>query len=232
MIVDIFIRTYSKDLEWLRYCLRSINKYVSGHRNVIISIPQSEKCMIDHWGLTRESVIGWNPVTKDGYIDQQIDKLLAYKRTNADYILFVDSDVCFFRPTDVRVEYFRDGKPLLMKTRYGLVGDAICWQKCTSEILGFNVEYEYMRRIPWLYSASTLARLDAKVNCHKLASLHRLSEFNLIGAFVDNHEPETYYIIDTEKDPIPPACAKQLWSWSGCNDEDKKEMEMYLNENN
>lgn len=232
MIVDVFIRTYSKDLEWLKYCLRSITKYVSGHRNVIISIPQSEKYLIDSWGLTRETVTGWNPVANNGYIDQQIDKLMAYKRTDADYILFVDSDVCFFRPIDVCSEYFRHGKPILMKTRYGLVGDAICWQKCTSDILGFNVDYEYMRRIPWLYSTSTLARLDEKVNCYQLAPLERLSEFNLIGAFIDKYEPDLYQIIDTEKDTIPPACAKQLWSWSGCNDEDKKQMEEYLNEAN
>jgi hypothetical protein len=228
MLVDIFIRTYAKDLEWLKYCLRSIHKYVDGYRDIIISIPDKDAHLLKEFNLTKERVVSWKPKSKDGYIDQQINKLMAHTLTDADYILYVDSDVCFYRQIDVAKEYFVNGKPYLMKTNYNLVGDAICWKKPTEEILGFELEYEYMRRIPCLYSIITLASLDKLVNCSKLAKLNRLSEFNLIGAYVDHYENHLYHIIDTEKDEIPKECAKQLWSWSGCNEEDRQKMEELL----
>lgn len=228
MIVDIFIRTYSKDLQWLKYCLRSISKYVTGHRNIIICIPQDEKHLMDSWNLTNEKVYGWIPLTDDGYIDQQISKLMAHEYTDADYILYVDSDVCFFRHTDVSKEYFVNEKPILMKTRYELVGDAICWKECTENILNKEIKFEYMRRIPWLYSTDTTRAICHYYDYRELAKLKRLSEFNLMGAYIDLYQQDKYHIIDTEKDSIPPACAKQLWSWSGCTDEDKNQMEEYL----
>jgi len=228
MTIDIFIRTYKNDLEWLKYCLKSINKFVTGHQSIIISIPEGEKHLIDSWNLTSEKVIGWNPTTDNGYIDQQINKLLAYKSTNADYILFVDSDCIFKEPVNIQEHYFMDNLPYLMKTRYELVGDAICWKETTESIIGQPLEYEYMRRIPCLFRSQTLKNLDLYVNCGGLAERSRLSEFNLIGAYIDLFEKENYRIIDTEKEPIPSDCARQMWSWSGCNNEDRKQIEEYL----
>lgn len=229
MTVDIFIRTYKNDLEWLKYCLKSINKYVTGYRNIIISIPQNDKHLLDSWNLTIEKVASWNPTTDNGYIDQQINKLLAYQTTDANYILFVDSDCIFKEPVNVQEHYFMDNIPYLMKTRYELVGDAICWKETTESIIGKPLEYEYMRRIPCLYRSETLKDLDLYVNCIGLASRDRLSEFNLIGAYIDLFEKEKYRIIDTEKEPIPTDCARQMWSWGGLTNEVKQEICNYLN---
>ena len=35
-IIDIFIRTYSKDLQWLTNPLQSIHKFCKGFNNIII----------------------------------------------------------------------------------------------------------------------------------------------------------------------------------------------------
>jgi hypothetical protein len=227
--IDIFIRTYSKDLEWLAYCLKSIDKFVTGHRNIIISIPEQEKHLLKPFNLTKELIVAWKPTTDNGYIDQQINKLLAYKYTDADYILFVDSDCLFKEPVNVQDHYFMDNLPYLMKTRYELVGDAICWKEATQDIIGKELEYEYMRRIPCLFRTETLKSLDLYVNCLGLAGLSRLSEFNLIGAYIDFFEKESYKIIDTEKEPIPADCAMQLWSWGGLTNEVKEKLCSYLN---
>jgi hypothetical protein len=223
-MIDIFIRTYSKDLPFLAYCLKSISKYVTGYRDIIICIPENEKHLLAGWNLTKEKVIGWNPTTKNGYIDQQINKLLSYHLTDAEYILFVDSDVCFNRPVDVREEYFVNGKPYLMKTRYELVGDAICWKQPTEEILNINLDFEYMRRIPLMFKSDTLRLLDEQVDCLSLASRERLSEFNIIGAYAAINQESEYYIIDTETDTFPSECAKQGWSWGGLTPEIKEQL--------
>ena len=35
-MTDIFIKTYPGDFIWLKYCIRSIEKFVTGFRNIII----------------------------------------------------------------------------------------------------------------------------------------------------------------------------------------------------
>lgn len=227
MTTDIFIRTYDKDLEWLKYCLRSVAKFVTGHRRIIISIPAGQKHLLDKWNLTQETVIEWVPACDNGYIDQQINKLMAYTLTDAEYILFVDSDVCFTRPVHVS-EYFKAGKPIVLKTRYESVGDASCWKAPTEVILGVPVEFEYMRRLPILYRSDTLSAIYQKINTHSLAELERLSEFNLVGAFSELYEKDSYHFIDTEKEQFPPNSVRQGWSWGGLTEEIKKELEEIL----
>lgn len=226
MTVDIFIRTYSKDLEWLKYCLKSITKYATGFRDVIICIPEHEKHLISGWGLTKEKVFKWSPVSANGYVDQQINKLSAHKFTDADYVLFIDSDTCFKKKTNV-TDYFTVAKPNLIKTRYELVGDAICWKEPTESILKTEVHYEYMRRMPLLYKTQTLKNLEFHLGGFKqIAKENKLSEFNLIGAFIELIEKdEDYHIINSEIDPLPPITINQEWSWGGLNEEIRSKLE-------
>ena len=37
---DIMIRSYWRDFAWLEYCLRSIERYCTGFRAVIVAIPK------------------------------------------------------------------------------------------------------------------------------------------------------------------------------------------------
>lgn len=225
--IDIFIRTYHKDLEFLKYCLRSIHKFVTGYNKIIICIPEEDAHLLQDWNLTQEEIILWNPVCKNGYIDQQISKLKAYEMCDADYILYVDSDVCFTTPTDLS-EFFVNDKPYLMKTRYELVGDAICWKQCTEEILGITLKYEYMRRIPIMFKRSTLTALSKHIDVLELAKRERLSEFNLIGAFAALTNLDEYHIIDTEHEALPKQVAKQFWSWGNITPKVKDELETIL----
>jgi hypothetical protein len=228
MTTDIFIRTYDNDLEWLKYCLKSIHKYVTGYRKIIICIPDNQKHLIDAWSLTQEEVHGVNKFAESGYIDQQINKIMAYKFGVADFVLFVDSDVCFKRPVHVS-EYFKDGKPIILKTRYESVGDAICWKEPTEKMLGYSVGYEYMRRLPLLYRSETLKNLNNKIELwgfgNGVSKIEKMSEFNLVGAFAEKEESEKYHFIDTEKEPLPPESVKQNWSWGGLTEDIKKELE-------
>lgn len=227
MTVDIFIRTYHKDLEWLKYCLRSIHKYVTGYRQIIISIPANEQHLLKPFNLTAERVVP-AIVGKNGYILQQVSKLTAYKETDAEYILFVDSDVCYKEPCDIS-EYFRDGKPIIFETPWELVGDAKCWRECTEEILGFSTDTEKMRRMCVMYHASTLRRIDERFSTQAFVNRKVLSEFNLVGSFAKHYEPENYYFWNTVTEPdIPPQRHRQFWSHSGLTKEEREEMERFL----
>lgn len=228
----IFIRTYAGDLEWLKYCLRSINKFCKGFSEIIITIPENQKHLIDSWNLTAEKVIAVKGYDKD-YLGQQITKLNAWRYTDADLILYVDSDCCFH--TEVTPETFmQEGKPIILKTHYSLVGDAICWQSITEKFIGFKPEYEYMRRLPLMYWSDTIKRvwqvLDLDNNAEEKIMQqpgHSFSEFNLLGYYADKYEKSNYLFIDTE-DFIPEKVLVQNHSWSGFKTGIKQELEELL----
>lgn len=236
MHVDIFIRTYSKDLPWLAYALKSIHKYVTGYRRIIIAIPEKERHLLNH--LTAETVIGVKDL-EDGYLGQQLTKMRAWRYTDADAVVFWDSDVVATRPIDVRTEYFKDGKPIIYKTRYSSInahGQACPWQPITAKAIGFVPEWEYMRRMPLVYLAKTLALCEdfmERQHSRTLASYlhaqpHRaFSEFNVLGAFAEAHEPGNYHFIDTESIDMQPCAVDQMWSWGGLTPEVMEKMRAY-----
>lgn len=233
MTTDIFIRTYEKDLGWLRYCLRSIAKYVTGYRQIIICIPDPQRKLLDPWNLTAEKIVT-SPVYKEDYLGQQISKMEAYKHTDADAIVFVDSDCCFNKPVDFSVELFEGERPIIYKTLYERVGDAICWKEITEKTLGISLEYEYMRRLPFIFLSQTLksASLYIKLKHNLEVSEYILkqpgrhfSEFNYLGAYADANENELYRFKDTEKEGYGDDYLKQNWSWGGITPEIKAELE-------
>jgi hypothetical protein len=229
MIVDIFIRTYDKDIKWLEHSLRSIQKHVTGYRNIVIAIPNAK--LLSH--LTLEKVIEVEDLA-DGYIGQQFTKLTAYQYTDADAVIFWDSDVIACEPVDVG-EWIKDGKPIIYKTPFELTQTP--WKIPTEKAVGFEVEYEYMRRLPLPYLTSTLKATCKYVeDVHKVTLKHYLnhctnrafSEFNVIGAYAERFESKNYTFIDTETVSMPKNKVRQFWSWGGITDEVMKEINTYL----
>lgn len=231
MTTDIFIRTYYKDLEWLKYCLRSIAKFTTGFRQVIICIPENQVKLLDSFGLTREKVVT-SPVYKDDYLGQQVSKMHAFKYTDADNILFVDSDMCFTGPATPET-FMQDGKPLIYKTHYSLVGDAICWKEPTEHFIRQPLAFEYMRTLPLMYRAATLVAINNTIPDLEIRVMGRnsFSEFNLIGAFAELYEPGYYSLKNTETDGVPDYPRKQAWSYGGLTPEIKNELNQLLEVN-
>jgi hypothetical protein len=238
MSTSIFIRSYRGDFQWLRYCLRSIRKFVSGFDEIALVIPTTDRgelpadvaAMADRLHLRTEQT--------HGYIDQQITKLRAHHYTTSERILFVDSDCVFFQPCTVD-DFTRDGKPLLLKTAYevfrryeietGKRQNVLCWQKITENLIGFPVEFEYMRRIPMMHLAETLACIEAQYP-HLMDKARRIrdnsfSEFNIMGAIAEKYLADHYVFSDTESEPLPPKYCEQYWSWGGMSNELKETLE-------
>jgi hypothetical protein len=218
MTTDIFIRTYHKDIEWLNYALASIHKHVRGWRNIVITIPHGQSHLLSH--LTAEQVIEVEDL-EDGYIGQQLTKMEAWKYTDADCVLFWDSDVLAKEPIDIHAEYFKDGKPILYKTKYSSL-PGCPWQAITEKALGVSLGWEYMRRMPIIHRRAALRDTvefieDAQgvsLRTYLDAQPHKaFSEFNAIGAIVDLLHMGEYTIIDTESIDMPHNKVEQFWSW-------------------
>ena len=224
MIVDIFIRTYDKDLKWLKYCLESIHKFSYGFRDIIICIPFWQQNLLQH--LTKEKIVTC-PVYKNDYIGQQISKLQAFKYTDAEYIMFLDSD-CLMTKKFCPEEYAIFGKPIILKEAYSKFEgqDVMCWKPITENILGFEVEYEYMRRHPFTYRRDTLEELYRYFPC--MEEPKELSEFNLIGAYCDKYEKDKYVFIEVGDNSLPEPNLKQYWSHSGLTEQEEQEIQLLL----
>lgn len=229
MSYSIFIKTWKDDVKWLPYTLQSIVKYGSGYDQIIIISDQS--CLEEVKQITPDycTVVGvedWS----NGYIQQQWIKLNADTWIWSDHVLFVDSDCVFHSPFSEE-SYTREGKPILLKTRYGDLGGAEKWKSITSEFVRFEVEYEYMRRLPWMYRTSSLTNFKNKYprTLNHLITIrdHGFSEFNALGAFIDKYEKDQYYISDTEV-WTPDYVAKQYRSWDGVTPEIQTEINNFL----
>lgn len=231
MSYSIFIKTWKDDVKWLPFVLESINKYAIGYSSIVIacdrSCQEAVKAIPSIVGFAKLVIVeDW----ENGYIQQQWVKLNADTFVRSDYVLFVDSDCVFYR-TFSEQNFMRDGKPVLLKTRYGNLEGAEVWKSITSSFVGFDVEYEYMRRLPWMYRTDSLTAFK-QTYPHTFGHLSSLttrdfSEFNALGAFIDKFESDLYYVSDTEV-WVPEPVAKQYWSWGGITPEIQTEINKFL----
>lgn len=230
--VSIFIRSYSKDFDFLKYCIRSIELYCSGFLEVVIVVPASDISEL------RSIVSGKNIKTfgttprAEGYLDQQITKLEAYKYCQGEYILYVDSDVVFHTPTTPE-NFFDGASPIVLKTKYSSLDDnARVWQGITARAIGFEPQWEYMRRLPLIFSAKTLKNIAKDypnlIGYVEAARNREFSEFNFIGAYAEACEGDGYAFIDTEEF-LPSAVTEQFWSWGGLTKDVISRIEKHLN---
>lgn len=239
MSTAIFIRSYNKDFEWLSYCVRSIRKFCSGFNEVVLAVPIGHYVQLtDEIKNCVDHIHPVEPRTSRGYLDQQITKLRAHHYTDADQILYVDSDCLFAAPATPET-FMRDGKPLLLKTAYdvfrshqqrtGEKQNVLCWQPITEAAIGFPVAYEYMRRLPILHDVRTLLEVETRYPrmIDHIRSIHGngFSEFNALGAVAERYLSDLYHIQDTETEPLPPIVCEQSWSWGGISDEKREHME-------
>lgn len=235
MTTDIFIRTYSGDIRWLSYCLKSIHKFGAGFRDVIVTIPQDQVKILQH--LTKEKVYT-SPLYHDDYIGQQITKLRACEYTDADFILYVDSDCVFTEPFSPE-DYIRDGKPVIVRENYERLkehNDAYARKHITGTYLGFEVEFEYMRRHPFIYHRDDVKKTGEQIGKLEKSSSDRLmtphltgmSEFNILGAFCERYSKDKYVFLEVGKDEIPYGKVKQFRSWDGLTKDIEKQIEECL----
>lgn len=236
MTTCLFIRSFRGDFEWLRYALRSIAKFVTVHQ-IVIAVPRHDEIEVAKFGLTKERVILIDPVTDDFYLDQQHSKLMADTVTSCDYILHSDSDCIWhtaFNPSMI----MQDGKPVMLMTPYSKLPPSVPWMAPTVKALGKPVEFEHMRRQPFLYPRWAYQAFRSHIQRLHGVSLGQyikdqpyrgFSEYNAIGAFLFDQHHDKFHWIDTSVTvELPPTFLKQYWSHGGITEEIRTEMETFL----
>lgn len=210
---DIFIRSYEKDFEWLKYCLTSIRKFCSGFGSTHIAVPVQD---LPKLGFVEDEIVHGVHDKCDGYLAQQVTKMYADNFCNADFVLHVDSDCVFFRPTKP-ADFFRFEKPIMLYDK----DVSSPWPAISHRTLGWLDRNEYMRRLPIIYPAWIYADFRAWVKKNQKHDLetwicsqpHReYSEFNTLGQWAYRYHNDKFTWLKPDQVEIH---AKQHWSWGG-----------------
>jgi hypothetical protein len=233
--VDIVVRSYYRDLQWLRYCLRSVEHFCSDFRRTLVVVPESCRERISRSQFNSVETV-FCPDYADDYLGQQVTKLYADTITDADYILHIDSDCTFHKPVRP-TDFFSHGRPELMITPNAFFHVNPPWQRETERALGFAVEYDYMRRHPHVYPRWLYGELRDYIRAHHGRELADyilaqgpmgFSEFNAIGALAHRRYPEEFSWEQWRSSDYDEKFCRIHWSWGGLTAEIREELEAIL----
>jgi len=233
MTTDIFIRSFDGDFEWLKYCLRSIQRFATGFRRTIVVVPNGQTPPTG----TAEVVFSIHE-SGDGYMGQQVTKLHADCFSDAEFILAMDSDTIFTRPVNPDDFVVNRRKVRWLYTPYSsLSGDGSqTWKPITEKVMMRLVENEFMRRHPlvaprwvlqgfreWMWKIHGMS-----IEAYVMSQPDRnFSEWNALGAYLWFYHHDKIEWQNTNDD-IGIPCVHQSWSHGGLNDDLRNHLEKAL----
>jgi hypothetical protein len=235
LICDLFIRSYWKDLDWLRFCLESIATYCHGFRAVVVVLPESSRAAVQRRAPWRDVRVEWCRDYRDDYLGQQATKLLADLYTDADLICHVDSDCIFQRSTSPR-DLMRDGRPRIVRRPNERLGRRHPWRASTEKFLGWPAPYDFMQRPPFLYPrhlyplvrAHAIAVHGVDIETYLAAQPVRgFSEFNVLGALAWARHRDEFAWVDDNEITEAPYC-RWFWSWGGLDAATRQQIQQIL----
>jgi len=232
-VTDFIIRTYRGDGHWLIYLLRSIEKFVSrkAFRNIIITYDISDahffQTILPKFSqlpiktvITRQSE-GWKyGANNGGYHAQMYSKMQAYKYSDAEYFVHVDSDCLFNTFVDSSHFFDREGRVYVKSIPYSsLTENYRVWKGAAEGMLKITVENETMTRFPFTFPRNLYPAVLSHIsNAHGgedvLSVMQRLPvviEFTTLGAYLTKFMPNMWVPLPPDKEYI----LYQAWSWGG-----------------
>lgn len=213
---DIFIKTREHDYPWLEWCLRSIDKHCSGFRKIVLIHNQKENPPPSNHSTPTETK-QWSEdwlFRGPGYLEQQCCKLYADVVTDAEYILFTDSDTVFTKP--INPDFFlRDGMPTWRYTKLDNARqDQHHWVGVMEKFLGKKPENEFMREHPEFVPSWALKEMRMFCKYKHGVTLEEyimsqkdpnndlalvFSEWNCLGFFLwEFHRDKIHWLDDSE----------------------------------
>ncbi len=163
----ILIVSCLKDIDFLRYALKSIDKNASGFTEVVVAVEEGEAHHF-RW-IKRQRLHAYKPAhPQKGMLSHEVAKCRADEiLPNCDAIVLMDSDCIFWRPS-TPADFFVDGKLKLLRERYADLRNPLRknWQKCVEKSLGFKPEYETMVAHCYAYWRENFVAMRKAVERH------------------------------------------------------------------
>jgi hypothetical protein len=238
--IDILVPTYHVDFMWAEYALKSIKKFASGFRKVIVVsdndgniVPTRMTEIVPCEVIYKDLPTKWPAKLnhRKGYLWQQILKLNWMEYTDADAIMILDSDEMLTRP--VSPSSFRDkhGRWRWDYREWKDAGSANMWKKPTEDVLKFEPEYEAMTCAPFILERKTTHNfIEYLKKIHGASDLYDVffkydmtlfSEYNAYGSYVYKFDNNTVYFNAT-KEGVPSNFVIKSWSYGGLSIADRQ----------
>lgn len=242
MKVSIFIVSHPRDYSWLRYCLKSIEKFATGFHEICLMIPDVDtgarefiKIVSSYVGQAPLRIVPFDEWPGKGMMHHEWLIVSADKHCpDADFILHTDSD-CIFIETVQPSDYFVGDKPVLIYATYDWVVRKFRnenyrhWKTATQNAIGGINEFEFMRRHPAVHARAVYSKTRGLIAIHtgkepsayvrscRDAFPHEFCEFVTLGEVAWRHFRKDYYWLNQAIDHWPKDKLAQFWGHGPLN---------------
>jgi hypothetical protein len=234
---DIVIKTCRKDFPWLAYCLRFHAKYATGFRQTVLLVDNDDDYLtvLDMTSGMSRSIHVVPPVPTDkpyvidrrfpnsagvGYVWQMASKLSWMDFTDADCVLFADSDHTLRGPMSAE-SLWRDGHPRWVRVPRAEAGGGRVWLPTVDYFIGAEVPHIYLCDPAMYYTrpatvgflAFMRERFGQTPWEYVLDSTHpQMTEHGCFGAYLGMINAHGYEFVSPKEHMSP---VDQKWSWGG-----------------
>lgn len=237
MNCDILIVSCAKHFPWLRFCLRSIERFASGFRQVKVLIPNedldainpvlAEACNYKGIPIRVQMYDDW---PGKGFLRHEHVIMCSDEFTDADFVCHVDSDCMFTEPVSP-ADYFVNEKPVLVHASFHWLvtkqqANLSMWQVAVEKAVGWVPTQETMRRHPAVHYRKTYAKTRECIEAHTRMPCadyiksgrnefpQEFAEFPTLGAVAWKFFHIDYHWLDQEKGEWPHSKICQFWGHS------------------
>jgi len=209
----IMIVACKRDVEFLEYCLRSIQKYARGFLGVWLVVPEADRRQF-HFadGMPGVTVVGFNERPGKGMLGHELMICRADEVCrDASAIVHLDCD-CLFWENVTPADYLPGGKCLMVRERYEWIAprnpNRLIWRTCVERAAGITPEYDCMVRHPNVYPRALYSRVRQLVEAHTGQPFDEyvyscengwpqgFAEFPLLGAVAIRDMPQAFHFVD------------------------------------
>jgi hypothetical protein len=231
MMVEILIVTHAKDMDFLHYCLESINKFAAGFTGITLVVPFDERNLFN-WVGSNVKLRPFKQIPGKGIMHHVLMKCHADELCpSADAILHMDAD-CVVKERMTPSDYIPNGRPIIVRQSFNelasLNQNRMIWQENAVRALGFSPEYETMVRHPNVYLRSLYPLMRSKVEEQTKQKFddyalsgretfpQSFQEFITLGAVAIKYCPNQYTFVDYDRSKDDEECGvdpKTSWQY-------------------
>jgi len=257
MTISILIVSHSRDIERLKYCLLSIDKFVSGYEEIVLAVPDSQKELFvplaNRTGRCR--LYSYREFPGLGFLHHCVTVCYSDVICGTDYVLNLDSDCMFIKPAQIPEAFHVEGMPVIFRSPYHKLRESkqnkdwqrLWWKRQASRAVGRDVEFEYMMGPPHCFPKQAYKRLREMVEAEHGKPFHDyvfeqkpdplwgFADIDMLGYAANHPQINCNTFVDITDPRFAEAyqtvggCIKRFWSHTPL-EEDKTEMEWILSE--
>ena len=165
--VGILIVTHARDMEFLRFCLKSIKAHAIGFSSVHVVVPSHEVAQFG-WVHKFAALHGFDEPPGKGMMAHEVQKCRADHWVPAvDAVLHLDADCQFFRRVTPQ-DYLPSGRCLTVFEPYSKITNPnrFIWAETVKNATGLTIDRDFMVRHPQIHPIGVYPMTRVMVEKH------------------------------------------------------------------